>query len=205
MTTGQKIARLLDRARRHPHQVARLFRALAQVPAALPLEESLLRRLCDALKPDGESPAQQLLSGLSSGPPVVRWNVIRLLLDCPDKPARLGSRLFLAALADPVPAVRQCALEALVEAEWPIGCPESGVRVICHQALVAPDEPMRQAGIRLATRFGVWGVRLDLQRLADSDPSPAVRLMAGQGLLLLGGDQALLVTGWYAGNRHSAA
>jgi hypothetical protein len=197
METGQRIAMLFDRARGRPRHVARLFRALAQLPAALPLGGALVRWLCDALQPGaahptGAAPDQKLLFGLSSGPPVVRWNVSRLLLTCPDRPARRGSRLFLTALADPFPAVRQRALEALAEGEWPAGYPLIGGDAIGHLALLSPDEPMREAGLRMAMKYGVRGVHLDLQRLADGDPSPALRRLADRGLSLLSSERALL-------------
>ncbi len=184
MKTGTEISKLLDAARAHPLRLAGLFRALSRLPADFLLPDPVVEQWCVWLYP-GQPFVQQLKSSLLVGPPALRGNVISLLAIQPVTSSELSRLLFRVAYLDPVPAVRQRALETLTEATWSTAYPLIGGDTICHQALLAIEEPLRAAGIRLAMRYQLRGVKADLRRIAEADPSPNLRQLADHGLSLL--------------------
>ncbi len=191
METGIEISKLLDRVRAHPPRLAGFFRALSRLPADFLLPDPVVEQWCVWLYP-GQPFVQQLKSSLLAGPPALRGNVISLLTTQSAMSSELSRLLFRVAYLDLVPAVRQRALETLAEATWSAAYPLIGGDTICHQALLAREEPLRAAGIRLAMRYQLRGMQADLKRIAEADPSPNLRQLADRGLSLLHPDGLVL-------------
>ena len=164
--------------------------------AAISLERlgvptALLRRIeqnegaeqaADTLSRLASAGTRELLTELLLHPsPVVRRAVIKAV--CESHRRDLGPELIRVASADPEPAIRASALEAIraLRAGGSLPVALSGVR--------DPNTDVRIAAIRLIGESGD-GSALDILRQQTNDPDPSIRTPAVAALVSIGGTAA---------------